>query len=116
MKKFELPRTKQCKNCPWKESVNPADIPNGFDYDSHHRLLDSQPAEGQIYSDKIHLMACHNSNDKDEMFCIGWLSNQLGAGNNIPLRIKMMGCTNVKDIETFGRQRRNFKDVKPIQK
>ena len=28
--KKELKRTKQCKNCPWKVSTNPFDIPDGY--------------------------------------------------------------------------------------
>lgn len=110
----KLQRTKQCKNCPWKLSVNPADIPNGFDYDSHKRILENAPKEGQIYVEKLHIMSCHNSNDNDEMFCIGWLKNQLGSGNNIPLRIKMMNYSNVSKIKTFGKQKADFKLVKPL--
>lgn len=114
MKKFSLPITNQCKNCPWKESVNPADIPNGFDYKAHKKLLDNQPKVLEI--DKpLHVMSCHNSNDNDGMFCIGYLHNQLNQGNNISLRLRMLNCDNIAQIRVFGKQRKNFKDVKPIK-
>jgi hypothetical protein len=115
MKKFSLPLTKQCKNCPWKESVNPADIPNGFDYKSHKKLIESQPKEFEI-TDKLSVMACHNSNDNDQMFCVGYLHNQLGVGNNISLRLKMLFCDNVSEIEVYGKQRKSLTEVKPIKK
>lgn len=110
---FELPRTKQCKGCPWKESIDPATIPNGFDYEVHQRLLDNTPEAGEFNVTELHIMSCHHSNDRDGMMCIGWLENQLGVGNNIPLRFKMRNCTNIDQIKVYGKQKKDFRDVRP---
>ena len=53
-------------------------------------------------------MACHNSSDGHEYECIGWLYNQLGSGNHIPLRMQMIYCSNVKEIEVDGEQVASF--------
>jgi hypothetical protein len=110
---FELPRTKQCSGCPWRKSIDPASIPYGFNHETHKKLVDHRPAEGVFHVTELHAMACHHSNDMDNMYCIGWLENQLGEGNNIPLRIRMRNCTNLNEIETYGEQRERFEDVKP---
>lgn len=43
--------------------------------------------------------------------CIGWVHNQLGVGNNIGLRIKMLYCENAKDIKVVGEQHSKFEDT-----
>lgn len=58
-------------------------------------------------------MACHHSNGKDEMYCVGWVNNQLGVGNNIGLRIKMMNCENIGQLKTVGKQHQRFEDTLP---
>lgn len=113
MKTFKLKRILQCRLCPWKKSIDPATIPNGFDYGAHKNLIDHRPSEGVFFVKEMHVMACHHSNDKDNMYCIGWLHNQLGEGNNIPLRIQMRNCENIGEIKVYGEQRENFEDVKP---
>ena len=61
-------------------------------------------------------MACHYSNGSDEMYCVGWLNHQLGVGNNIGLRIKMMSCENIRDLKVYGKQHERFEDTLPRNK
>lgn len=46
------------------------------------------------------------------MYCIGWIENQLGPGNNIPLRLKMLNY-DLSEMETFGDQHERFEDTLP---
>lgn len=113
MEKFTLTRTKQCAKCPWKKSTNPHDIPNGY-CETKHKALDKTIAKNfNGFSQTLYAMACHESEKGEEEYCIGWLANQLGEGNNIGLRIKMLNCSNVKDIELVGKQHKTFKDTLP---
>lgn len=56
-------------------------------------------------------MACHESH---AAHCLGWLANQIGAGNNIPLRIRMMDCENAGAIKLRGEQHERFEDTLPV--
>lgn len=47
------------------------------------------------------------------MYCIGWLYNQLGRGNNIALRLKMMHCENIGDMKIIGEQHQTFEQTLP---
>jgi hypothetical protein len=109
---FKIPRTVQCAKCPWKVSTNPFEIPEGYDVEKHENLsctinsgLDSLRSNNA--------MACHHSDGNDQMYCIGWLVNQLGPGNNIGLRIKFMSCENARDIKVKGKQHEKFEDTLP---
>ena len=108
---MRLKRTKQCALCPWRKEVNPNDIPNGYSRDKHRALAKTIAKEGDtsfLSSDKIHIMACHET---DDAHCIGWLMNQLGAGNNIALRIQMRECDNLGDVELRGEQHETFDET-----
>lgn len=59
------------------------------------------------------IMACHEHEPGDEAHCVGWLMNQLGPGNNIGLRLKMMSCENAKHIKLDGEQHETFEDTLP---
>lgn len=75
-------RKSQCKACPWKKSTVPArDIP-GYVRAKHERLT---ACRSDFLVTKI--MACHESKPTREYACVGWMVNQLGPGNNIPLRL-----------------------------
>ena len=106
-----LGRTVQCKKCPWKVSTNPHDIPNGY-CETKHKNLKETIADGidVDFSKPLKVFGCH---EEEEEMCIGWLHNQLGVGNNIPLRMRMMSCENVKDIKIVGRQHERFEDTLP---
>jgi hypothetical protein len=109
----KLSRTKQCAKCPWKVSTNPFEIPDGYCPTKHANLSGTIAKEGEINLGTIRVMACHHSNGNDEMFCVGWLHNQLGIGNNIGLRINMMRCINLKDLKVYGKQHQKFEDTLP---
>lgn len=110
---MKLTRTKQCAKCPWKVSTNPFDIPDGYCELKHGNLKDTIAEEGVLNLDTMKAMACHHSDGQDEMYCVGWLNNQLGVGNNIGLRIKMINCDNAKDIKVYGEQHERFNNTLP---
>lgn len=107
---WKLNRTKQCVLCPWRKDVNPRDIPRGYSEDKH-LALESTIAKGLSFgSNVMKVMACH---DEHDAHCIGWLVNQFGPGNNLPLRMQMRHCENGGDIETVGEQHKTFEDTLP---
>lgn len=111
---MRLNRTKQCKKCPWKKSTNPRDIPDGYCELKHNDLRKTIASPGEfVQSSVMQVMACHHSNGSDEMYCVGWLNNQLGVGNNIMLRLQMMKCENAHEIKVYGEQHENFEDTLP---
>lgn len=108
-----LKRTKQCAKCPWRKDVDPHDIPNGYSEEKHCALKSTIAKPGDlahINDAAIPVMACHETHDAH---CVGWLVNQLGQGNNIPLRIAMLHCANLGDLETVGEQHETFEDTLP---
>lgn len=113
MAKEKLVRIKQCAKCPWKVSTDPFEIPDGYCPTKHANLDNTIAKEGVINLGTLPVMACHHSNGDDKMFCVGWLHNQLGTGNNIGLRIRMMNYENVGDIKVYGEQHRRFEDTLP---
>ena len=117
MKKFQLKRIHQCAKCPWKVSTNPYDIPDWYS-EEKHKELKKTIAKDLSYTipDVMHLMACHHSTDTEKEHCVGWLNNQLGEGNNIPLRLLMMGCENINEITVYGKQHRTFEETLPKNK
>ena len=112
--KFKLKRTKQCDKCPWKVSTNPYDIPNGYCEIKHANLKDtiSQNALDFVRGGQK-AMACHHSGGNDQMYCVGWLNNQLGVGNNIGLRMRMSKCENIRELKLVGDQHERFEDTLP---
>lgn len=109
MVKWRLKRTAQCAKCPWQKSVNPHDIPNGYDVDKHRALESTIAREGDFLRRRS-VMACHETN---RAHCVGWLVTQLGHGNNIPLRMQMMSCANAGKIRLRGEQHDTFEDTLP---
>lgn len=109
---FRLERTKQCGKCPWKVSTDPFDIPDGYCPVKHANLAQTIAEPGSFRTSGV-AMACHHSNGHDEMFCVGWLHNQLGPGNNIRLRLQMMRCENIRDLKVYGEQHERFEDTLP---
>lgn len=112
-KKLKLTRTKQCKYCPWKKDADLTKIPN-YDPIQHQQLEKTIVAEQYeaIYK-PIQAMACHCSTQKKQTFCVGWLHNQLGAGNNITLRLKMRNYQNISDLKISGEQYQTFNETLP---
>ncbi len=118
MKKLKLLRNKQCAKCPWKKSTNPYDIPHGYDLEYHRDLIGTIATGSAIEQiekakkDGIRCMACHELAIGNESHCIGWLMNQLGPGNNIPLRLEMRKY-DLSKIELDGEQHETFEDTLP---
>ena len=111
MKKFRLKKPKQCHNCPWRVDSDPYAIPG---YSSGmHQDLENTIADPGVINLGVNAMACHDSPEDQQYFCIGWLDNQLGVGNNIGLRLQMRHCENSHEIEVFGKQHQRFEDTLP---
>jgi hypothetical protein len=106
---WKLKRTQQCVHCPWRVETDPHDIPNGYSEDKH-RALKSTIAQPGSLGGSGSAMACHET---DDAHCIGWLVNQLGPGNNIGLRIRMITCENARAIRLRGEQHDTFEDTLP---
>ena len=108
-KTWSLKRTVQCKLCPWKKDTDPHDIPNGYDVEKHKALKDTIAEPGSlVFTQKA--MACHETQDAH---CLGWLIQQIGPGNNIGLRIRMMNCDNLNKVRLIGPQHNTFEDTLP---
>ena len=111
---WRLKRTRQCEKCPWRVETDPRTIPNGYS-EEKHRALRSTIANGPDLSaivgrTPLHAMACHEGH---EDYCVGWLVNQLGPGNNIALRMRMLTCENANKIRLCGEQHERFEDTLP---
>lgn len=61
-------------------------------------------------------MACHETPKGRELPCVGWLTNQLGAGNNIALRLLVVTGQIDANVETVGPQHERFEDTLPRSK
>lgn len=113
-KTFRLGRTVQCKLCPWRVNTDPNLIPNGYSVENHKNLACTiADPNSQIITNKIQAMSCHEHSNDEQVYCIGWLYNQLGRGNNIALRIEFMHCENANEIKLNGKQHLTFKDTLP---
>lgn len=107
-------RKKQCKACPWKVSTVPErDIPGGY-CDAKHRALHTTIASPGAFNagPSLAAMACHESPVGREQMCTGWVSHQLGPGNNIALRMLAMDGR-FADLELDGPQHERFEDTLP---
>lgn len=113
MARWKLKRTEQCEKCPWIKGANPRSIPNGYS-EGKHRALEStiaDPAGLEFLNQKqLRVMACHEDHD---CYCVGWLMQQIGNGNNIGLRIKMLTCCNFKEVVLHGDQHQQFSETLP---
>ena len=106
---WKLKRTAQCKKCPWLVTTNPHEIPDGYCVEKHKSLARTIAVPGSLRGTDA-AMACHETGDAH---CIGWLVNQVGDGNNIALRIRMMTCGNASKIKLRGEQHLKFEDTLP---
>lgn len=114
MEEWSLNRTTQCAKCPWKKAINPHDIPDGYSVELHKSLSDTIANPGELPDGSdLRIMACHESHPSEETHCVGWLNHQLGRGNNIPLRLSMVTCSNTSELTVVGEQHEDFKDTIP---
>lgn len=112
---MKLKRTRQCSKCPWKQSTDPHEIPHGYSEDLHRGLASTIAAPGSIHAlaGPMRVMACHEHPPGAEVYCVGWLMNQLGPGNNIWLRLAMRECENIRAVILDGPQHECFEDTLP---
>ncbi|MEW5425225.1 DUF6283 family protein [Amorphus sp. 3PC139-8] len=111
---WRLKRVRQCAKCPWKVSTDPRTIPNGYCETKHAALAGTIARPGALnLGGALRVMACHEHDVGDEAYCVGWLMNQLGPGNNIALRLAMRDCENVGHITLVGEQHKRFEDTLP---
>jgi hypothetical protein len=104
---------RQCAKCPWKKSTNPLEIPDGYSVEKHRALVDTIAKPGVLDHHELRIMACHETVIDEEKPCVGWLVNQLGPGNNLALRMKVI-CHNIDaNVETVGEQHKTFADTLP---
>lgn len=107
----------QCKACPWRVDVTPQkDIPGGYCPRKHANLAGTIKEGLASISDTRRIMACHESTGGDERPCVGWAVNQLGAGNNIGLRLLAMRDTRFHGLQLVGPQHERFEDTLPKPK
>ena len=105
---------KQCAKCPWKVTTDPHDIPDGYCVDKHKRLEDTIAEPGALRASPVlRVMACHESTPRKELPCVGWLVHQIGAGNNIALRLAVFTKRIDANVETVGPQHERFEDTLP---
>lgn len=109
---WKLNRVNQCPKCPWRKDTDPFDIPN-YDPDLHREQLVKTIADPGSLRDTGRAMSCHEHDSAEGVHCVGWLVNQLGPGNNIPLRMAMRSCTNARAIKVSGDQHERFEDTLP---
>lgn len=106
-------RTVQCAKCPWRKSTNPHDIPNGYCVQKHRNLKNTVAEPGAIVlGGPLRMMACHETHSTP---CVGWLVNQLGNGNNIALRLHVIGSRDLRygKLKTIGEQHATLEDTLP---
>jgi hypothetical protein len=110
MSNWNLKQTKQCTNCPWRVGSDRSTIP-GYDRGLHEKLDETIAKDINLnFDEPIKFMGCHNSTDDVDLECVGWIENQLRC-NNIPLRLRMLSCSNSRDIQTFGKQVKAFEET-----
>lgn len=108
-------RRKQCAKCPWKKSTNPLDIPGGYSVDKHAKLKTTIAEPGSLrgVGGGMPMMACHETAVGEELPCVGWLANQLGPGNNLALRLRVMTGAVDAAFELIGPQHEHLDDTLP---
>lgn len=106
------PKTvKQCRSCPWRIDCEPMrDIPN-YDPELACGLTRTiRSGLESLFVDKLHIMACHYSKPDEEFACAGWLHNQIGPGNNLGVRLRVMtGQLPVPEVD--GEQHENYENT-----
>ncbi|WP_147283028.1 DUF6283 family protein [Pseudorhodoferax soli] len=109
---WKLKRTVQCEKCPWRVGVDPHDIPDGYCETKHQALADTiaEPGQLPVPGAPLRAMACHET---DDAHCVGWVNHQLGPGNNIPLRLSVLSCSNIGKLRLRGEQHPSFEATLP---
>ena len=106
----------QCTHCPWKKSVDPFDIPNGYNPDAHRALKSTITSGLASLLAESPMMACHEYPKGAEKPCVGWLVNQLGDGGNLGLRLRVILGEVDGDVRTVGKQHACFEGTLPADR
>ncbi len=108
-------RRRQCKKCPWKKGANPREIPNGYSEDKHRGLAVTiaPPADLDALLDPLRQMGCHEHTAEERVACVGWIVHQLGPGNNLALRLRVVLGKFDAHVEAVGEQHERFEDTLP---
>lgn len=105
---------RQCRACPWKTTTDPRDIPNGYCEVKHANLARTIAEPGVLpTSERLPMMACHESVIGRELPCVGWLVHQLNEGNNLTLRLAVIHGQIDANVRTVGPQHTRFEDTLP---
>jgi len=106
---------KQCKKCPWKIGADPLQIPNGYSVERHLGLRRTIAPEADLATvlDPLQIMGCHEHSVASGVPCVGWIINQLGPGNNIALRLRVMLGKFDAHVQAEGPQHQHFEDTLP---
>lgn len=109
---------KQCAKCPWKVSTDPNLIPGEYSRDKHCALEDTiaNPGDARSLASPLRIMACHETSRGKELPCVGWLAHQLGPGNNLALRFRVIAGKLNADVQTVGPQHERFEDTIPYER
>lgn len=110
-----VPR-RQCAKCPWKKGIDPNDIPNGYSEKQHRDLASTIAEPGSFRPGAAATFACHETSVGAEKPCVGWLVHQLGPGNNLGLRLRVITGQVDANVETVGEQHERFEDTLPKRK
>ena len=112
MTSWKLKQTAQCAKCPWRVDVDPHELPNGYSVDKHAALASTIAAPGALPDPgaPLRVMACH---EPEDAHCVGWLLHQLGQGNNLALRLRMLSCANAGELRLRGAQHQTFEATLP---
>jgi hypothetical protein len=100
---------KQCESCPWRVGCVPEEDIPGYRRELHAKLSETiQSGLESLNSNRV--MACHYSTPRKNIHCAGWLNHQLGEGNNIGLRFRLLrGELPVPEVD--GPQHETFEDT-----
>lgn len=95
--------------------MDPRDIPGGYSLRKHAALSSTiaEPGSARGLGDGVRMMACHETGIGAELPCVGWLMNQLGPGNNLPLRLLVMHGRVDAAVEAVGPQHERLDDTLP---
>ena len=103
---------RQCKTCPWRAGATTDAIPR-YDRAKHEALRDTiaEPGSMRGLGGARQMMACHHSADGAEHPCVGWVHHQIGAGNNIGLRLAVLVDPRLQGLQVDGPQRASFEET-----
>lgn len=104
----------QCQTCPWRADVDPRNIPGGYGHVIAELLAEHTPSGPASLASTLHIATCHEKPERAKLPCVGWLVHQLGAGNNLALRLRVIhGCID-GNVRTVGPQRDLCRELLPV--